>query len=124
MPDYLYQLLGIILSSEDSWILVPKFRFISIPIALRELADDDAIIFEKDEQNEICDYLSKIINNIGCVSDDLFILSKSGDIIIRYDHHVISEGLSIDLNNVNITSTLLKNLNDFGAELELYYIHS
>lgn len=55
------------------------------------------------------------------MTDDLFLVSRSGNIIVSYDHHAIDGGLSIDLNDLNATGILLQKLNDFGAELELYY---
>ena len=122
VPEYLFELLKIILKSELEWILAPKYRFVVNPVNTKELKDDDAIIFKEDEQKGLCEYLSNLINNIRCVTDDLFLVSKSGNIIIRYDHHVISEGLSIELNDVSVTGTLLQKLNHFGAELELYYL--
>ncbi len=123
VPDYLFELLKIILRSESAWFLVPKYRFILKPLDGQELADDDAILFQEKEQKQICDYLSNLISNIRCVADDIFLVSKNGNIIVRYDHHLISEGLSIELNDVNVTGTLLQNLNLLGAELELYYFN-
>jgi|GEM_PF-3446105 len=121
IPDYLLELLKIILKVENEWILSSKFRYIKKLNGLAELANVDAVIFERREQREICDYLSILLNYIRCLTDDLFLLSKSGNIIIRYDHHVISDGLSISLNDINMAGSLLLGLNEMGVELELFY---
>ena len=121
VPNYLFKLLEVILGIETKWILLSKFKYLEGLDGFGPLTDEDAIQFEKDEQSDICHYLSNLLSHIRCVTDDLFLVCKSGKIIIRYDHHVLTEGLSISLNDITVAGNLLQGLNKLGAELELYY---
>jgi len=55
------------------------------------------------------------------VSDDLYLVSQSGDVIVRYDHHIYASGLTIYINNIIKSNELLVGLNTLGTELDLYF---
>jgi hypothetical protein len=41
--------------------------------------------------------------------------------LVTWDHHTADEGLDVRLQSVAEASRLLVSLNDFGAELEVFY---
>jgi hypothetical protein len=51
-------------------------------------------------------------------------LGGRGDALVTWDHHTADEGLSVQFNSIADASRLLVSLNEFGAELEVFYSHS
>ena len=121
-PEYISGVLSIVLSSHDSWLLVPRHgpaSKLGIPMTVPEA---EALAFGLAERNELCSYLCQRDMSLGSVSSDLYALSADGNIILTWDHHTADEGLCVALRDVKTASKLLSELNDFGAELEVYYI--
>jgi hypothetical protein len=121
-PEYISSVLSIILSSQDTWLLVPRHgpaSRIGIPTVGPEV---EALAFGPRERSELCSYLCNRDMSIGSISCDLYALSADGNTIVTWDHHTVDEGLCVTLRDVKTASKLLTDLNDFGVELEVYYI--
>jgi hypothetical protein len=59
--------------------------------------------------------------DIGAISCDLYALSGSGKTLLTWDHHTEDDGLCVQLQRVSDATALLTYLNEFGAELNLFY---
>jgi len=121
-PEYISGVLSIVLSSQNSWLLVPRHGPASRLGIITTVPEVEALAFDPAERNELCSYLCKRDMNIGSISSDLYALSADGNTIVTWDHHTADEGLCVALREVKTASKLLAELNDFGAELEVYHI--
>ena len=108
IPEELSRTLEQILSVESCWILVPRE------------GSDSASIFEKQDIQSLVKRLISHIPKMNHVGEDLYLIGKSGNIFISFDHHLSEEGLGIFLSDIGTTGALLSILNEIGAELELF----
>ncbi len=119
--EYIFKLLDAILSIERFWILTPRFIYHD-QLKIRGVQyQEESITFDPSEKEELCAYLLHHRNNLRSISDDLYLLGESGNVIMPYDHHMEADGLPIFLININQAGKLLLSLNSFGAEFEVFY---
>jgi hypothetical protein len=119
-PDYVARILSIVLSTRESWLLIPRHGPAS-GLGISDVLEAEALAFGPSERERLCAYLCERDTSLSSVSADLYVLSANGDAMITWDHHTADEGLGIDLRDVNTTSRLLADLNSAGVELELFY---
>ena len=108
IPDGLAKTLEQILSVESCWILVPRE------------GTGSASVFEKQDTQSLVNQLIAHFPKMNNVGEDLYVIGKSGNVFISFDHHLTEEGLGIFLSDVGTAGTLLGVLNEIGAELELF----
>jgi len=108
IPSGLGKTLEQILSVEPCWILVPRE------------GSSKASVFEKQDTQSLVKQLIAHLPEMSNVGEDLYIIGKSGNVFISFDHHLPEEGLGIFLSDVGTAGTLLGVLNEIGAELELF----
>jgi hypothetical protein len=119
--EYMTRILSIVLSTRESWLLIPR-RGPASGLGLSDAAlEAEALVFGLPERGRLCAYLCERDKSLSSVSADLYALSADGDVMVTWDHHTADEGLQIDLRDVNTTSRLLADLNSAGVELELFY---
>ena len=119
--EYLVGAISRILELEDEWILLTRY---GAPSDLDILPTDPnmtAIAFGPADRAQLANYLCTRSTDLASVSADLYILSASGRTLVTWDHHTADEGLEVRLQSVAEASRLLVSLNDFGAELEVFY---
>jgi hypothetical protein len=120
-PEYVTRVLSIVLSTRESWLLIPR-RGPASGLGISDVGlEAEAFAFAASERGRLCTYLCERDTSLSSVSADLYALSGDGDVLITWDHHTADEGLGIDLRDVNTTSRLLADLNSVGVELELFY---
>jgi hypothetical protein len=119
--DYISQIVSIVLSAQDSWLLIPRYAPASKLAVSSGFPVADALRFGAGDREQLCGYLCTRDMGPGAVSSDLYIVGGNGHIIVTWDHHTRDEGLSIDLRDVSESSKLLAGLNDLGAEMEVFY---
>jgi hypothetical protein len=119
--EYTARILSIVLSSRESWLLIPRHGPAS-GLGISDVGlDAQALAFGLPERGRLGAYLCERGTSGGSVLSDLYALSADGDVMVAWDHHIAGEGLRIDLRDVNTTSRLLADLNSVGVELELFY---
>jgi hypothetical protein len=118
---YLFDLISSILSLDSSWILVPRYQYKKDFKLFNTQYTNEFLTFDRADIKDICEYLIRYLDKLCVVSDDLYLVSQSGDVIVRYDHHIYVSGLTIYINNIIKSNKLLIGLNTLGAELELYF---
>lgn len=119
--EYLTRLFQAVLSVETTWILSSRVRYRG-DVNFGDLKlNQEVITVTNSDKNIFSKFLFEYLHKLRSVSDDLFIVGHSGNVIIKYDHHIFSDGLDIYMNDIKKTSKLLKSLNELGAELNLYY---
>lgn len=122
-PDYLCNILTIIMDLDDSWLLIPRF-FIPTVFKINDQYNRySSFSFEKQEFELLIDTLAKYRSDLCCISDDIYLLSHCGKIILKYDHHFQNDGLAVFINDIEISNKLLLSLNKIDTELELFYVN-
>ena len=118
---YVSGIVSLLLASEESWLLVPRYGAAS---QLGDFTTDDeaeALLFDPSERERLCRYVCTRDMALGSASQDIYLVSADGNVLITWDHHTEDEGLSIEVRDVRQSSGLLTDLNTFGAELEVFY---
>ena len=95
--DYISKVVEIVLQTEAEWVLTTRYGTASDLGIIEGSNTFAAILFKTSERGKLVDYLTSRPMNIGRVSSDLYVLSKSGDVLVTWDHHTSSEGLQIEL---------------------------
>jgi hypothetical protein len=119
--EYFRKITNRVLSLENDWLLVPRHGSVS---GLRLLPNGKAaaaIRFTITERAALSEYLCTRPMDIGAISCDLYALSGSGKTLLTWDHHTEDDGLCVQLQRVSDATALLTYLNEFGAELNLFY---
>ena len=119
--EYLVGATSRILELDEEWILLTRY---GAPSDLDILPADPnmaAIAFGPADRARLADYLCTRPTDLASVSADLYTLGASGRTLVTWDHHTADEGLDVRLQSVAEASRLLVSLNDFGAELEVFY---
>jgi len=119
--DYVSQVVSIILSSEESWLLLARYGPASRLGDLTRQPEAEAVVFAPSERERLCMYLCTRDMAMGSVSQDVYLVGADGNVLVTWDHHTADEGLSVDLRDVEQASRLLADLNLLGAELEVFY---
>ena len=117
---YVSKVISIILEVEEEWFLIPRYGTAS-DLHIIESGEVAAILFRPPDRQKLIEYLCTRPMDIGGFSADLYVLSTSGNVLVTWDHHTVSEGLTIQLCRVPQATQLLVALNELGAELEVYY---
>ncbi len=120
-PEYITRVVSIVLSTRESWVLIPRHCPASA-LGIHDVSlEAEALAFGLPERERLCAYLCEHDTSLNSASADLYALSADGDVLVTWDHHTADEGLRIDLRVVDTTSRLLADLNTAGVELELFY---
>jgi hypothetical protein len=117
---YLAQAVSIVLSVEESWLLVPRYGSAS-QLGNFTTQAAEALVFPPSERERLCTYLCSRNMAMGAVSQDIYLIGADGNVLVAWDHHMEDEGLRVDLRDVKQSTALLADLNTFGAELEVFY---
>ena len=107
-PETWKMTMGAVLQLKPQWLLVSRYG----PIDARQ--------FEEEELSNLLDFLVEIQTKVSKESDDKYLISKDGKVLISYDHHMFEDGLAIYTNDVPFTSAVLCSLNELGAEIQLF----
>jgi hypothetical protein len=110
-----------VLSLSDEWLLVPRYGNAMDLGIIERNTSAAAISFNVGERARLATYLCTRPIDHGAHTADLYAISGRGDILVTWDHHTAAEGLCIELLNIINATQLLVLLNEFGAELEVYY---
>ena len=119
--DYVREVVSILLSFDDSWLLMARHGSASQLGDLTTQDDAEALTFASAERHRLCDYLCTREMRLGSVSQDVYVLSEDGNMLVTWDHHTEDEGLQVDLRDVERANELLVALNTLGAEVEVFY---
>jgi hypothetical protein len=119
--DYISQIISILLSSEESWLLLARYGPAARLGDLTKQPEAQALVFGPSERDRLCMYLCTRDMAMGSVSQDVYLVGADGNVLARWDHHTADEGLTVDLRDVKQASRLLADLNMIGAELEVFY---
>jgi hypothetical protein len=120
--EYVSDAVSLILNNEEEWLLLARRGSATNLKLLETKTDFPAIRFKKEEFATLVKYLCTRSTSPGSFSADLYIISESGRTLITWDHHSSDEGISIQFQDVSSASKVLCSLNEFGAELELFYV--
>ncbi len=121
IPDYVSAVVRTVLETEKDYFLTPRYGKASDLGLIEDAIEFTAILFAERDRPRLVEYLCTRPMAIGRVSTDLYVLSATGNVLLTWDHHTASEGLTIELCKVGQASQLLVALNELGAELEVYY---
>jgi hypothetical protein len=120
--EYISGAISLILNFEEEWLLLSRYGSVSDLSLIESEGDFAAIRFNKEEVPTLVSYLCTRSTDPGTSSADLYVIGKSGKTLITWDHHSSDEGVAIQFQDVKDASKVLCSLNDFGAELEVFYI--
>ena len=97
-----------ILKRQDSWVLVNRY------------GGFQARVFAQGEIDDVLNILVKSQETYDFVRDDHYLVGFRVPVIITCDHHMLDDGMPIYLNNVHEAGYILCDLNELGAEVDLY----
>jgi len=120
--EYISGVISLILNFEEEWLLFSRHSPASDLSLIESATDCASIRFSKEEVSSLVSYLCTRATDPETFSADLYIIGKSGKILITWDHHSSDEGIAIQFQDIDDASRVLCSLNDFGAELEVLYI--
>jgi hypothetical protein len=118
---YVVDAVSRVLRLAEEWLLVPRYGSASKLGLLDSAPSLAAVSFSAPEQPQLARYLYSRPMNFHSSSQDLYVLSASGGVLVTWDHHTADEGLRIELLSVKDAERLLVSLNELGAELDLLY---
>jgi hypothetical protein len=84
---YVSGVVSIRLSSEESWLLVARYGPASRLGALTIQADAEALVFDASERERLCAFLCTRDMTMGSVSQEIYLLSADGNVLVTWDHH-------------------------------------
>jgi hypothetical protein len=119
--EHVSRIVSVILSSEESWLLIARYGSPSMLGLASVSPEADALVFRAAEVRDLTAYVCTRDMSLGSARADLYLVSGSGTVLVTWDHHTSEDGLEIQLRNVDETGALLTKLNAVGAELELFY---
>jgi hypothetical protein len=119
---YLAAVVRIVLKTEGDYFLTPRYGRASDLGLMEGTGEFAAILFTEEDRPRLVEYLCTRPMEIGLVSIDLYVLSATGNLLLTWDHHAASEGLTVELCQVDQATQLLVSLNELGAELEVHYV--
>jgi hypothetical protein len=119
---YVSKVISILFEVEEDWFLIPRFGTAS-DLHIIEGENVSAILYRPPDRQNLVEYLFTRSMDLGGFSADLYVLSRSGDILIIWDHHTASEGLKIDFCKVVQSTQFLSALNELGSEFEVYHLN-
>ena len=119
--DYITRVVSILLSMEDSWVLVGRYGSAAQLGALTTTIEAEALMFDSSERESLAAYLCTRDTKLDSRSADIYLVGPDGNVIVTWDHHTHDEGLCVDLRDVQRSSALLAELNALGTELEVFY---
>jgi hypothetical protein len=71
------------------------------------------------EIKELIDGMVSIQRDRTVIENDPYALAGSGEIIVPWDHHVFSGGLSVLFSNIEKSTSFISKLNELGTEFEV-----
>jgi hypothetical protein len=107
-PDVWKKTLKGILSLEAQWILMNRHGHFQ------------AKQYGQGEVETLLDLLIQRYSKVIYEGDDQYLVSKEGNVVVSYDHHMFDDGLAVCTNAVSLAGKLLCRLNEMGGELELF----
>jgi hypothetical protein len=84
-PDYIARVLSIVLSTRESWLLIPRHGRASGLGISDVVLEAEALAFGPPERGRLCAYLCERDTSISSVSSDLYALSADGDVMVTWD---------------------------------------
>jgi len=118
---YVSAVVSLLLASQESWLLVGRYGPASQLGDLTTDAGAEALVFDATERERLCRYVCARDMRMSSASQDIYLVSADGNVLVTWDHHTEDEGLGIDMRDVRQSNALLTDLNRFGAELEIFY---
>jgi hypothetical protein len=112
-----------VFSVESGWLLFPRYGNIGDLGLLDVESEGAAIRFSEGELASLSTYLRSRPVAPWRSTADLYVLSESGQILMTWDHHSYDEGLSICFRQVPTATKVLGELNELGAELEVFFVN-
>lgn len=107
-PGLFRKTLEQIFSIEPCWLLIQRE------------GSGQVLAFERPEFPDLIDRMNSHLPQLTHVGEDWYLMAKSGEVLVSFDHHLSEDGLTLSLSNVAKAGTLLQSLNEIGAELELF----
>jgi hypothetical protein len=107
-PNTVKESLAAILQLDTSWVLFCRYG---------ELRAKE---FVKSDIPQILEYLVERYPTVDREGDDIYLLAKSGKLYISFDHDLLGSGLPVSLADIPLAGMLLAQLNELGAEVELF----
>src|SRR5262245_51606682 len=107
---YVLDAVARVLRLADAWLLVPRYGSASKLGLLDSAASMAAISFSAAEHSQLARYLYSRPMDFDSSSQDLYVLSANGGVLVTWDHHMADEGLRVELLSVKDTEQLLVSL--------------
>jgi len=98
--------LGVLLSVQEGWYLVPQIAAFPIPL------------YDAEKLANLKHHLVQEMESLLYEDNDLFVVGASGEVIVHYDHLFMDDGLHVYLQNLELADTLLTLLKESGANVE------
>jgi hypothetical protein len=115
--EYVHEMAGLILGLCDTWILIPRYSR-SSGIGFADPGPSAvAVAFSRSDLASLAQHLSAF-RHPQAIYSDLWLLSGSGKILLRWTHHVYSDGLDVEFVAAPDAGQLLVSLNEAGAEFQ------
>lgn len=119
--EYIKNILDILFSLENEWVVFPRFGSLENMIGVRELIDAHAVRVGPNDIKELIDRMVSIQRNHSVIENDPYALSGSGEIIVPWDHHIFSGGLGLFFSSIKKSTEFISKLNELGAEFDVIF---
>jgi hypothetical protein len=118
--EYCVELMTRVLEADDTWVLLTRYGSVAGLGLITGVENAEALEFATSERAALAQYLCSRSTRLDSISADLYVLGRSGEVLLTWDHHSADEGISVELQSVATSGRLLAALNDLGAELEVF----
>lgn len=119
--EYLSGILHLLFSVEEDWLVFPRYGKPEDFLGSSDIQGAAAVYVSGDDVSGMASALVTLQQNLKVIGHDPYLIAGSGEILAAWDHHVISDGFSVQFANVAKATRFISRLNEFGAEFEVYY---
>ena len=107
-PEIVKNTLEAVCSIENAWLWTKRF------------GEKTATKYDKSSHEPLISRLIEKWHQLNSIGDDIYLISGDGKAFLRFDHHIVEDGMPIYFNDIEKSGLFISKLNRIGAEFEVF----